>query len=123
MSARTTQWLIAAIFLILGGWALFAPASVIEFAIAEEYHSDAPVVRWVMACFGAQAMLFGIVALVTNWTKRSFLVFGLLLLPFLLFDWYFHFVEPILTTVGMLDLAGNLAMLALCWHGWRVAEA
>jgi len=46
MSARTAQFLIAAVFLILGGWSLFAPASVIELAFTEGYRDTSFINRF-----------------------------------------------------------------------------
>ncbi|WP_298465285.1 hypothetical protein [uncultured Erythrobacter sp.] len=123
MSARLAQFGIAGVFLALGGWALFAPGSVIELAITPEYQDNTFMMRFVMACFGAQAVLFGVMALVLDWSARAFLVFGLLLLPFFVFNWYFHYEVPVLTSVGMLDFAGNVTMLVLAVIGWRAARA
>ena len=122
MSARTAQFLIAAVFLILGGWALFAPASAIDLAIAEPYRSDSFFARFAVACFGAQAVLFGLMALVTRWSARSFAVFAMLLLPFFGFNYWFHYEVPVLTSIGMLDFAGNVTMLVLAIIGWRAAK-
>jgi hypothetical protein len=123
MSARTAQFLIAAVFLILGGWALFAPASVIALAVTPAYQDAAYLTRFTMACFGAQAVLFGLMALVTHWNARAFAVFALLLMPFFGFNYWFHYREPVLTSIGMLDFAGNLTMLGLAVLGWRAARA
>lgn len=123
MSARTAQFLIAAVFLTLGGWALFAPASVIQLAVTEAYRDSTFLTRFALACFGAQAVLFGIMALVVRWSARGFLAFGLLLLPFFVFDWWFQVRVPVLNSLGMLDLAGNIVMLALAALGWRAARA
>jgi hypothetical protein len=123
MSARTAQFLIAAVFLILGGWALFAPASVIALAVTPAYQDATFLTRFTMACFGAQAVLFGLMALVTRWSARAFLVFAVLLLPFFGFNYWFHYREPVLTSIGMLDFAGNLTMLVLAILGWRAAKA
>lgn len=126
MSARTVQFgaqfLIAAVFLLLGGWALFAPASVIELAITAPYRDSAYLTRFTMACFGAQAVLFGLMALVTRWSARSFAIFAVLLLPFFGFNYWFHYEVPVLTSIGMLDFAGNVTMLALAVLGWRAAR-
>lgn len=122
MTARTAQLGIAAIFLLLGGWALFAPRSVIELAVTPEYRDTGFLVIFAMSCFGAQAILFGIMAIFVRFTSRAFLVFAILLLPFFVFDWYFHSVKPVLNSVGMLDAAGNVAMLALALFGWRKAS-
>lgn len=123
MSARTTQFLIAAVFLALGGWALFAPASVIDLAVTEAYRQDTFLARFIMACFGSQAVLFGLMALAVRWSARGFLVFAVLLLPFFGFNWYFHYQVPVLTSIGMLDFAGNVTMFALALLGWRAARA
>jgi hypothetical protein len=123
MSARTAQFLIAAVFLALGGWALFAPASVIALAVTPAYQDAAFLTRFTMACFGAQAVLFGLMALVTRWSTRSFAIFAVLLLPFFGFNYWFHYEVPVLTSIGMLDFAGNVTMLVLAVLGWRAAKA
>ena len=121
MSALTTQRLIAAVFLTLGGWALLSPSSVIALAIRPEYQSEDFLAVFAMACFGAQACIFGIVAMTAQFRKITFLTYGVVLLPFFVFNYYYYFVVPVLTEVGLLDFVGNTIMLALCWHGWRVA--
>jgi hypothetical protein len=123
MSARTAQFLIAAVFLALGGWALFAPASVIELAFTESYRDTSFINRFTIACFGSQAVLFGLMALVTRWNTRSFAVFAVLLLPFFGFNYWFHYEVPVLTSIGMLDFAGNVTMLVLAVIGWRAVRA
>ena len=115
------QYLIAAVFLALGGWALFAPASVIDLAVTEPYRDSSFLARFTMACFGAQAVLFGLMALAVRWSARGFAVFAVLLLPFFGFNYWFHYEVPVLTSIGMLDFAGNVTMLACALIGWRAA--
>jgi hypothetical protein len=122
MTARTAQFLIAAVFLLLGGWALFAPASVIDLAITDAYRDSTFLSRFAIACFGAQAVLFGLMTLVTRWSARSFAIFAVLLLPFFGFNYWFHYEVPVLTSIGMLDFAGNVTMLVLAGLGWRAAR-
>ena len=62
-------------------------------------------------------------ALVTRWNARSFAVFAVLLLPFFSFNYWFHYEVPVLTSIGMLDFAGNVTMLVLAVLGWRAAKA
>jgi hypothetical protein len=114
--------MIAAVFLVLGGWALFFPSSAIELAIAEPYRDESYFARFAVACFGAQAVLFGVMALVTQWNARSFAIFAVLLLPFFGFNYWFHYEVPVLTSIGMLDFAGNVTMLVLAIIGWRAAR-
>lgn len=123
MSARTTQHLIGMVFLVLGGWALLLPHSIIALTIRPEYRSDDYLAGFAIACFGAQACLFALVAFTARFTRRTFAAFAIALLPFFAFDAWFYFVVPLFTPLGLLDAAGNMVMLALCWHGWRVAEA
>lgn len=122
MTARTTQYLIGAVFAILGGWALLAPQSVIDLAVRPEFRSEDFLARFALACFGAQACLFALVAFTARFTKLTFAAYGIALLPFFVFNYWFYFRVPLLTEVGLLDFAGNAVMLGLCWHGWRVAE-
>lgn len=122
-AARIAQGLIAAIFLLLGGWALLAPANVIDLAIAQPFRDESFLARFAVACFGAQAVLFGLMALAVRWSARGFLVFALLLLPFFGFNYWFHYEVPVLTSIGMLDFAGNVTMLACALIGWRAARA
>ena len=122
MTARIAQYYIAAVFLGLGGWALLFPGSVIGLAITPEYRDGTYITSFTMACFGAQAVLFGLMALIANWHSRAFAAFALLLLPFFWFNYHFHYVEPVLTTIGMLDFAGNATMLIAALVGWRAAR-
>jgi hypothetical protein len=123
MNVRTIQSGIASVFFILGGWALFAPQSVIDLTFLPEYRSGAPILRFAVACFGAQAMISGLFAAFSRFTRTTFLAYGIALLPFFAFNWWFTFVDPVFTMVGLLDAAGNVVMLFLCVIGWRRAEA
>jgi hypothetical protein len=123
MTAKTVQYLLASIFIALGGWCLVWPQSVLALAITPEYQSDAPIVPILVACFGAQAVLAGIFAAFSIFTRRTFLAYGIALLPFFVFDYWFYAVEPMLTEIGLLDAVGNVIMLWLCWIGWSRADA
>ena len=123
MTTRQVQWLIAAVFFVLGGWALLAPRSVINLTLLPEHRLDAPILPFVVACFGAQAMIAGLFAAFSRFTRATFLAYGIALLPFFAFNWWFTFVDPVFTYVGLLDAVGNVIMLALCIFGWRNAEA
>lgn len=123
MSVRTIQWTIAAVFFILGGWALLAPASVIELTFLPEYRSGTRILPFVVACFGAQAAISGLFAAFSRFTRTTFLAYGIALLPFFAFNVWFTFVDPVFTRLGLLDAVGNAVMLALCVVGWRKAVA
>ena len=122
MTVRAYQYLLASVFLVLGGWCLLSPTSVLELAIRTEYQSDAPIVPILMGAFGAQALIAGLFAAFSTFTRRTFVAYGIALLPFFVFDYYFYAVEPMLTWIGLLDAVGNVAMLALCVAGWKAAD-
>ncbi len=121
MTARTAQLGIAAIFLVLGAWCLFAPQLVMTLGLRPDYRSDAAALPVFVACFGAQAVLAGLFAAFSIFTRRTFLVYGVALLPFFVFDYWFYAVEPMFTKFILLDAVCNLIMLWLCWAGWSRA--
>jgi len=115
--ARRLQWLIAFVFLSLGGWCVVAPASVVSLCFRAPYQSDAPIVLVAIGAFGAQAMLAGLFAAFSHFTRLTFIVFGVALLPFFVFDYWFYAVAPMVNELMLLDVVGNLIMLALCVRG------
>ncbi|MFT3808746.1 MAG: hypothetical protein QM698_02395 [Micropepsaceae bacterium] len=121
MTVQRIQWAIAAVFFVLGGWALLAPQSVIDLTLLPEFRTGTPALPFTVACFGAQAMISGLFAAFARFTRATFLAYGIALLPFFFFNWWFTFVDPVFTMVGLLDAAGNAVMLVLCVIGWRKA--
>lgn len=122
MTARFAQLALASVFFVLGGWCVIAPSSVMELAFRPEYHSTDPIVPVLIGGFGAQALIAGLFAAFAIFTRRTFVAYGIALLPFFVFDYWFYVVEPMLTLVGLFDAVGNLVMLGLCWIGWQRSE-
>jgi hypothetical protein len=123
MTALRIQRSLASVFLLLGGWCLLAPAQVERLALRPEYVIGNATSALLMGCFGAQAVLAGVVILCSRFTPRTFLVFGLAgSLPFVCFNYYFYFVQPMFTAWMLLDFVGNIAILSLCLAGWRMAK-
>jgi len=121
MTVRRIQYLLASVFFVLGGWCLLSPGSVIDLTVTEAHRAHTPLTHLMMGAFGAQALIAGLFAATAIFTRRTFLAYGIALLPFFVFDYWFYVVDPMLTTIGMLDAAGNMVMLVLCWLGWRSA--
>ncbi|PWR23869.1 hypothetical protein [Zavarzinia compransoris] len=121
MSVRKIQFLLASVFFVLGGWCLVAPQSVLDLTVTPAYRGDDPVVPILVGCFGAQALLSGLFAAFSRFTRATFLAYGIALLPFFVFNYWFFVVEPMLTWIGLLDALGNAVMLGLCVLGWRAA--
>ena len=119
MTSRQIQYALAAVFFVLGGWCLASPGSVMALTIRPEYRSADPIVAVLIGAFGAQALIAGLFAAFSTFTRTTWAVYAAALLPFFVFDYYFYAVEPMLTWVGLLDAVGNVVMLGLCVLGWR----
>ena len=121
MTVQRIQYLLASVFFILGGWCVVSPASVMALTIRPDYRTEHPLVLIALGAFGAQAMIAGVFAAFSRFTRTTFLAYGIALLPFFVFDYWFYVVKPVFTVVCMLDAVGNVVMLGLCVLGWRAA--
>jgi hypothetical protein len=122
MTATTIQRGIAAVFIILGGWCLVSPTSVIALTLQPDYREGAGM-AFAVGCFGAQALIAGLFAATARFTRATFASYGVMLIGFLAFDYWFGVAQPVMSPLGAgLDAAGNLIMIVLCWLGWRSAE-
>lgn len=115
--------MIASVFFVLGGWALFWPQGVIELTLLPEYRTGTPILPFAVACFGAQAMISGLFAGFARFTRATFLAYGIALVPFFGFNIWFTLVDPVFTPLGWLDALGNAIMVWMCWLGWKAAAA
>ena len=121
MSPLLAQRLIAVPFLVLGAWCLLFPGMVERLGFRPEYQHGTATTALMMGCFGAQAMLAGLFAFFSRFTRTTFLAYGIALLPFFWFNYWFVFVVPMFTRWMALDFVANLAMLALCVIGYRAS--
>ena len=123
LKARHIQVSLALIFLLLGGWVLFFPGMVESLSFKPEHYIGTEASRVILGCFGAQAVLCGLVILTSKFTPRTFLVFGLFgSIPFFAFNYYFYFVRGIFSDWMLLDLAGNIGILACGIIGYRLSR-
>lgn len=79
---RRLQYAIAAVFLILGGWCLMWPSSVIALTVRPDYQTDHLLGLVSLGAFGAQAVLAGLFAAFSQFTRRTFAAVGMAILPF-----------------------------------------
>jgi len=119
MTPLLAQRLIAVPFLILGGWCLALPDMVERLSVRPEHYQGTVASALFIGCFGAQAVLSGLFAACSRFTRSTFLVYGIALLPFFWFNYWFVFVVPIFNSWMILDVLSNVAMLALCVVGYR----
>ena len=123
MTPLTAQRLIAVPFLVLGAWCLLFPQMVERLGFTPEYYHGTTTTALMMGCFGAQAVLSGLFAAFSRFTRTTFLVYGLALLPFFWFNYWFVFVVPIFNEWMALDFVSNAVMLALCVVGYAKSPA
>jgi hypothetical protein len=87
-------------------------------ALTPTYYQGTATSALLMGCFGAQAMLSGLFAALAKFTRRTFLAYGLALLPFFWFNYWFVFEVPMFSWMA-LDFVSNAGMLALCVIGYH----
>ena len=121
MPPLLAQKLIAVPFLILGAWCLVLPDMVERLGVRPEYYHGSVTTSLFIGCFGAQAILSGLFAAFSRFTRTTFLVYGIALLPFFWFNYWFVFVVPVFNSWMIIDVLSNLAMLALCIVGYRAS--
>ena len=114
------QRLIALPYLILGGWCLIAPAMVEQLMISPPYQHLSATSALMIGCFGAQAVLGGLFVWLSIFTRQTFLIYAVALLPFFWFNYWFVFVVPVFNQWMALDFVSNAAMLGLSLWGWRI---
>jgi hypothetical protein len=121
MTSRNLQLLLALIFIGLGGWCLTMPQVVERLVFRPEYQHLTTTSAVLMGCFGAQAVLVGIVIATSQFSAATFLVFGLIAsLPFFAFNYYFYFVTHVFTDWMLLDFVGNVCILTAGIFGYRL---
>jgi hypothetical protein len=121
VSPLVAQRLIAVPFLVLGAWCLIFPQMVERLGFTPEYYHGTPTTALMMGCFGAQAILSGLFAWFSRFTRTTFLLYAIALLPFFWFNYWFVFVVPMFNQWMLLDFAANVGMLALCVIGYRAS--
>ena len=119
MNPLLAQRLIALPFLILGTWCLIMPGTVAQLTFRPEHYQQSTATSLMIGCVGAQALLSGLFAAFSRFTRTTFLVYGVALLPFFWFNYWFVFVVPVLNEWMLLDFGANVVMLILCVLGYR----
>jgi len=121
VSPLLAQRLIAVPFLVLGTEYVVAPGMVERLRMRPEHYQGTTATALLIGCFGARAVLSGLFAAFSRFHRTTFLVYGIALLPFFWFNYWFVFVVPVFNEWMALDFAWNLAMLVLCVVGYRAS--
>lgn len=118
-TARIAQTLISVPFLGMGAWCVLFPGMIERLGLTPEHYIGTPASKVLIGCFGAQAVLSGLFAATTRFTRTTFLAYGVALLPFFWFNYQFAIAVKMFTAFMLLDAVANVAMLVLCVIGWR----
>ena len=122
MKSIHIQKMLSLIFLILGGWCLLYPGTVEAMVLKPEFYVGNSTSMLFIGCFGAQAVLGGVVIWTSIFTARTFLIFGFVgSVPFFVFNFYFYFFEKMFTDWMLLDFVGNIGILACGIVGYRMS--
>ncbi|KAI9144115.1 hypothetical protein BKA69DRAFT_1058363 [Paraphysoderma sedebokerense] len=119
-SLVTPRFILSFDFITLGSWCLLAPRQVLTLSFLSPPLLPVPVL--LTQCFGAQAMLCGLLLGTANMTSKSFKYFGLATLPFFGFNYYYVFVNQLCTKLMALDLLSNCLIVGCCWWGYNVEK-
>lgn len=123
MTARQIQYLLSAIFLGLGSWCVIAPGSVEHLVFKPEFQHGSATTSLLLGCFGAQAVLAGILIATSEFKASTFLIFGFFgSVPFFAFNYYFYFIQEMFTHWMLLDFFGNIGILGTCIVGYRLKQ-
>jgi len=98
------------------------PRMVERLGFQPDYYHGSDATALMIGCFGAQAILSGLFAAFSRFTKTTFLVYGIALAPFFWFNYWFVYVVPMFNSWMALDFVSNAAMLALCVIGYRASK-
>lgn len=123
MSALVIQRLIALPFLVLGAWCLFMPRTIETLMVTPEYRHLSETTALFIGCFGAQGVLSGLFAWFSRFTRATFLVYAVALLPFFGFNYWFVYEVPVFNRWMAVDFVSNAVMLGLSLWGWRASKA
>lgn len=116
------QLVMGGTFFGMGLGTMLLPSLVMDTCFNPTYFSGTVGERVLVGCFGAQATLQGILLLSCRFRKRTWVYWGLGILPFVVFDAYAcpWGPLPVLTWLGAAgDGLGNAIFLAACCLGYR----
>lgn len=92
-------------------------------ALRPEFYVGNSTTALFLGCFGAQAILVGVVIWTSVFRPITFLVFGLVgSIPFFIFNYYFYFVAVMFTPWMLLDFVGNIGILTCGLLGCRLSK-
>ncbi|KAK3899710.1 hypothetical protein C8A05DRAFT_36663 [Staphylotrichum tortipilum] len=126
-TVRRLQTAIATAYTTLGAWCLVHPYSVIALGFTPKYVAMSNATTYLFTrCFGAQAMTCGLVLGTSDMTAFSFTAFGLAMIPYIGWNFWFSGIGPsrgMVNSLMWLDFVGNLFFMGgSLWCGQVLRE-
>ncbi|KAJ6116126.1 hypothetical protein N7523_005601 [Penicillium sp. IBT 18751x] len=96
----------------MGAWCLLQPSFVIGLSLNPPYALVNRTTSLLMSCFGAQAMTCGLLLGAADMSQKSFTIFGLAMIPYVAFNFWFGLGpgRDVFTPWLWLDFVGNMVL-------------
>ncbi|KAK3328137.1 hypothetical protein B0T19DRAFT_183649 [Cercophora scortea] len=111
-TVRRMQVAMATAYSTMGAWCLVHPSSVMALGFTPAYAAICnSTTSLMMRCFGAQAMTCGLVLGTCDMTPFSFTAFGLAMVPYIGWNYWFSGIGPargVITKLMWMDFFGNV---------------
>jgi hypothetical protein len=124
--SKKIQYLLGGVFTGMGLATMLFPSEVLRHCFTKEFlalpsgSTEYPrSLVLSIQCFGSQASLCGLVILSSKFCKETYRNFGLAMIPYFVFDYYF-WQRNALTNFGAIgDALGNVIFSACCYLGYQ----
>jgi len=128
--ARRIQFTMGTVFTGMGLLTMLFPSQVVRYSFTKEFLSmpdkdaaNSPALLLSIQCFGSQASLCGLLILSSQFNKQTFLNFGLAMIPYFIFD-YYYWQQHALTNFGAIaDGIGNIVFGVCCYLGYQYLDS
>ncbi len=101
---------------------MLAPAHVLQLVLIKPDVTHLSSV--LTGCFGAQACICGALFATARMTRATYLTFAWGMIPFfVLFNYWFVFVDPMFNKWMLLDVAGSVVIVLACLWGLHTLDA
>lgn len=121
-SVRVIQRVLGTVFAGMGLATMLFPTEITSMSLHKKFLGEQGVtapLKLAMQCFGSQATLCGVLILSSEFTASTYQTFGVAMIPYFVFDYYF-WCSGALTTFGAAgDAMGNIVFSVCCLLGYN----
>lgn len=116
------QRTMGSVFTGMGAVTMLFPKEVALLSFSKEFLGDQGItapLQLVMQCFGSQATLCGLLILSSEFTAQTYQTFGLAMIPYFVFDFYFWYKGSLTNFGAVGDAVGNAIFSFCCFLGYK----